>query len=556
MMQTAQHSPVQPQRPEWFFFNKSGVPVSTFIPSVTSLVKTIGSNGEQEDVQVKLCFKDGSSTKTTVPLAHLNYVDWFELDHRCLINSEYRRSRGCIADAIRAGISTAPVEQRYSLDRMGIHHIKDAIVFAAGDRVITRSSATGTDPAFELGQLPFRLDIDKNIDRSTAINGMVRLISLNPEIGPVLVAHVISGIIRAAFKEAGMIPCAVLVIVGESGMLKSHYVPHLAQLYNRADGIGPVTRFNSTTRFIEDALYEYCECTAVIDDLHTAESRGIKRRNEEAFEEIIRRIADDTGRGRMEGKTQVQRPFRGNAVFIGEYSIGKASTIPRALIAKITKPPNGAILDEYQRNQPLLVSTFYYYFIQWYVDHFDEIRDTINAELTKLRKATASSATHGRLRDTQFYLQISFMAFLEFCKDSGAFSEEDARDTYCSFSTQLHELVQAQEARFRESVEVKAIDYLALIRDLYRGDYFRLAKGVEDFKSEKHDGLIYYDCLCLRGKRLERRIRDVEPSSRLEDCVSALLSKDALKLVESKNTVQINRTGGKRFYAIKLSKLR
>lgn len=235
------------------------------------------------------------------------------------------------------------LKQRYGLDRTGIHHINDTIVFVAGDRVIARSSASEADSAFELEQLPFRLDIDETIDISTAIDGMMRLISLSPEIGPVLVAHAISGIIRAAFKEVGMTPCAVLVIVGKSGMLKSHYVPHLTQLYNRADGIGPVTRFNSTKRFIEDALYEYSECTAVVDDLHTAESKGIKRRNEEAFEEIIRRIADDTGRGRMDGKMQVQRPFRGNAVFIGEYSIGKASTIPRALIANITKPPKGLV---------------------------------------------------------------------------------------------------------------------------------------------------------------------------------------------------------------------
>lgn len=554
-MQTAQSSP-QPRHPEWYLFNESGTPVSTFIPSVTGLVKTIGSDGKREDVRVKLRFKDGSSTEVLVQLSRLNYTNWFELDHRCIVNSENRRAQRYIADIIRAGVSKAPIEQRYSVDRTGIHYINDTVVFAAGDRVITRSSAPEIDPAYELGQLPFHLDIDENIPPIEAIDGMMELIRLSPEIGPVLVAHVISGIIRAAFKKAGMIPCAVLVIVGKSGMLKSHYVPHLAQLYNRADGIGPVTRFNSTTRFIEDALYEYCECTAVIDDLHTAESRGIKRRNEEAFEEIIRRIADDTGRGRMDGKTQVQRPFRGNAIFIGEYSIGKASTIPRALIANITKPPNGAILDEYQRSQPLLVSTFYYYFIQWYVDHFDEIRDTINAELTKLRKATASSTTHGRLRDTQFYLQISFMAFLEFCKDSGAFSEADARDTYHGFSTQLHELVQAQETRFRESVEVKEIDYLALIRDLYKGGYFHIAKDVKNFKPEKHDGLIYYDCLCLRGKRLERKLKSIRPSLSLDACVSALLSKDALKLVESKYTVQISGTGGKRFYAIKLSKLR
>lgn len=556
MIQTTHHSSIQPRRPEWYLFNESGIPVSTFIPSATGLVKTIGSAGEREDVRVKLLFKDGSSSKTTVPLARLNYVDWFEHDHRCLTNSEYRRARGYIADTIRAGVCNAPVERRYVLDRTGIHHIGDTVVFVAGDRVITRSSAPEIDSAYELGHLPFHLDIDENIDLSTAVDGMMRLISLSPEIGPVLVSHVISGIIRASFKEVGIIPCAVLVIVGKSGMLKSSYVPHLVQLYNRADGIGPVTRFNSTTRFIEDALHEYCECTAVIDDLHTAESKGIKRRNEEAFEEIIRRIADDTGRGRKDGKTQVQQPFRGNAVFIGEYSIGKASTIPRALIANITKPPNGAVLDEYQRNQPLLVSTFYFYFIQWYVDHFEEIRDAIDARLTQLRKTTASSTTHGRLRDTQFYLETSYMVFLEFCKESGFCSEEDAKDTYQSFSTQLRTLVQAQEARFKESIEVKTIDYLDLIRDLYKQGAFHLAKDAENFKPEKHDGLIYYDCLCLRGKCLEKKLLNFTPSLSFVDCISYLLSKGALKLVESKNTVQISGTGGKRFYAIKLHKLR
>ena len=547
---------MQPRRPEWVFFNESGVPVSTFIPSAVGVVRVVGSTDEREAVRVRLRFKNGSDTETTVPLSDLNRVDWFKIDHRCLTNSEYRRARGYIADTIRAGVSNVPVEKRYVLDRTGIHHIGESIIFAAGDRVITRSSAPEVDSAYKLKQLPFHLDIDENISPSEAINGMMRLVSLSLEIGPVLVAHVISGIVRAAFKKAGMTPCAVLVIVGKSGMLKSHYVPHLAQLYNRADGIGPVTRFNSTKRFIEDALYDYSECTAVLDDLHTAESRGIKRQNEDTAEEIIRRIADDTGRGRVDGKAQVQRSFRGNAVFIGEYTIGKASTIPRALIANITKPPNGAILDEYQRNQPLLVSTFYFYFIQWYVDHFDEIRDTINAELTKLRKATASSTTHGRLRDTQFYLEISYMVLLEFCKESGFCSEEDAKDTYQSFSTQLRTLVQAQEARFKESIEVKTIDYLDLIRDLYKQGAFHLAKDAENFKPEKHDGLIYYDCLCLRGKRLEKKLLSFTPSLSFVDCISYLLSKGALKLVESKNTVQINGTGGKRFYAIKLSKLR
>ena len=540
--------------PAWQLY-EGEVPIATFIPTVLALVKVVGSDGESESVRVGLHFGDGTSTEALIPISNLDTVDWFGVDHRCLLNSGCRWAKRHIAVIIRAGVSKAPVERQYLLDRTGVRHIGNAVLFVAGDRVITRSSALKADTDYELAQLPFRLDIDESISPVEAFDGMMRLIGLSPEIGPVLVAHTVSGIIRAAFKEAGMTPCAVLVIVGRSGMLKSHYVPHLVQLYNRADGIGPTTRFNSTKRFIEDALYEYSECTAIIDDLHTAESKGIKRRNEDTAEEIIRRIADDTGRGRMDGNTLVQRYFRGNAVFIGEYTIGKASTIPRALVVNITKPPNGAVLDEYQRSQPLLVSTFYYRFIQWYVDHFDEIRDAIDAELTKLRQSTATSTTHGRLRDTQFYLQTAYKIFLEFCKDSGFCSDKDAQDTYNSFHIQLNELVRAQEKRFRESTEAKTADYLALIRNLYRSGSFRIAKDAEGFNPDKHDGVIYYDCLCLRGKRLNKKLQNVCQGLSMKNCIAFLLNKNALKLMESKYTVQINAIGGIRFYAIWLKKL-
>lgn len=560
-------NPLAACTPEWQLFTEDKTPVSTFRPSVLSCVKFISSTDEagiknnpdkdnNDAARVQLRFKDGDSTETIVSLADLDRVNWFKIDRRCLVNAEYREANRYIAKIICVGIGKAPEERRYVLGRPGIYHIENTVVFAAGDRVITRSLAKETAPNFELGQLQFRLDIDKNLTAAESFEGMKRLINLSPEIGSILMAHVISGIIRAAFKEAGFTPCAVLVVVGRSGMLKSHYVPHLAQLYNRTDGIGAVTRFNSTKRFIEDALYEYSECTAVIDDLHTAESRGIRKRNEDTAEEIIRRISDDTGRGRMEGNTQVQRHFRGNAVFIGEYTIGRASTIPRALVVNLTAPPNGAVLDYYQRHQPLLVSTFYYYFIQWYVDHFDEIRNEIDARLTKLRAASASSAVHGRLRDTQFYLQISYLIFLEFCKDSGFCSKKDALDTYNGFIAHLAKLVHAQETRFRKSIEAEAINYLSLIGSLYRQGYFRVAKGTEDFNPDKHDGLIHYECLCLRGKCLEKKLRYIQSDFNLDACLCNLLSQNALRRVGSKNTVQINGTGGKRFYAIWLKKLR
>lgn len=545
---------IQPP-PDWKLADEENKPVCTFLPEVLGETEVVSSTGAKEHfVRLKLHFKDSDSEEIVVLLSELERIDWFKTDRRCLINPNYRKAKEYIANIIRVGlISIDQKETRYALDRLGIHHFENTTVFVAGNRVITRSPATKSESSFELGQIPFRLDIDPDMTPKEAFDGMRKLISLSPEIGRTLVAHVISGITRAAFKEAGLTPCAVLVVVGESGMLKSHYVPHMVQLYNRDDGVRAVTRFNSTQRFIEDILYEYSECTAVIDDLHTAEARGIKRTNEATAEEIIRRISDDTGRGHKDGKSLVQNKFRGNVIFIGEYIIGKESTIPRALVVNLTKPPDGSILDKYQRHQPLLVSTFYYYFIKWYANHFDEIRDGIDARLTRFREATADSEIHGRLRDTQFYLQTSYMIFLEFCRDSNFIRTEDTQDEYRIFGSHLVGLVQAQQARFRPDKEKSEdVDYLKLLRKLYKSNSFRLADRIARFNPEKHDGLIHYNCLCLRGENLDKKISKIFPGFKHDDVIKALLDKDALKLVAEKNTVQIQ---GLRFYAIKLNML-
>ncbi len=452
------------------------------------------------------------------------------------------------------------MKTEYTLDKLGISYIGNEVVFRAGDRVITRSSSQKLESKIELGTLPFRLDIDKELSPTQAFEGMRELICLSSEIGRTLIAHVISGFIRTAFKEAEFVPCSVLIVVGESGMLKSHYVPHITQLYNRLDGIVCDTRFNSTQRFIEDIIGEHDECTVVIDDLHTAAAKSIKRTNEIAAEEIIRRISDDIGRGHKEGNSLIQKKFGGNVVFIGEYVIGRESTMPRALIVNLTKKINGVVLDKYQRKQPLLVSTFYYYFLQWYVDYFEEICEWIDGRLTKFREETANSVIHGRLLDTQFYLQTSYIIFLEFCKDLKFISEEDVLDEYNSFREQLRKLIQEQQERYKPNqLKTEDIDYLKLIRKLYKKGKFRLADSANNFQTEKHDGLIYYKCLCLRRENLEKRLHKIYPNTKINNVIKELVEKQALKLVSDKLTVKIStlnkKEGSKRFYAIWLNLL-
>lgn len=449
---------------------------------------------------------------------------------------------------------------KYNINNIGISIIDDTVVFVAGDWIINQSSNTNLKSKIEVQMPLLRLDIDMKLSKNQAFEGMRELICLSPEIGRVLVAHVISGFTRVAFQEVGFTPCAVLVVVGESGMLKSHYVPQLTQFYNRADGIGADTRFNSTQCFIEDIIARHNECTVVIDDLHTAAAKSIKRANDITAEEIIRRISDDTGRGHKKGDSMVQKKFGGNVVFIGEYVIGRESTMPRALVVNLTKKIDGVVLDKYQRKQPLLVSTFYYYFLQWYVDNFKDICEWIDERLTQFRRATANSYLHGRLRDTQFYLEISYMLFLEFCKDSEFISEEDALDEYDDFHNQVSKLVHEQQNRY-ESGKSKAenIDYLKIVRKLYRKEKFRLADSASAYRPEEHDGLIYYGCLCLRRKNLEKKLHKVSPDIKINDAIEELKDKNALKLVKDKLTVKISKldksVGAQRFYAIKLDVL-
>jgi len=545
-------------RPNWYLIDETNTPICTFVPSVVSVIHLQSSEGTilRKLVRLSLGFKFGEKTDATIPLSEVQKTAWFEIDNRCILNAQCRYAAKYIATVVQAGLSGAPIEKRYAIDRMGLQCIEDSVIYIAGDRVITRSHAIVPNPPIDTSQLHFRFDIDPTLDRVDAFNGMRELIGLSPEIGRVLVAHVISGITRAAFKKVGFTPCAVLVIAGKSGMLKSHYVPHLTQMYDRADGIGAVTRFNSTSRFIEDMLYEYSECTAVIDDLHTAESKSIKKRNEGTAEEIIRRISDDTGRGRMDGKSLVQKKFRGNAVFIGEYVIGKASTIPRALVLELKKRPNGAILDKYQRGKPLLVSTFYYYFIHWYVDHYEDICSEIDRRLTKFREESAFSEIHGRLSDTFFYLRTAYMLFLSFCQNAGCCSRSTVKDEFDDFSRQLAVLVRAQQERFNQDAQcTEKVNYLKLIREIYKSGGFCLANSAEHFNLEEHDGLIHYDCLCLRSNRLRTKVLEVYPEANDKCLVKDLLDRGALKTGD-KNTVQIGKCGGLRFYAVPLCKLK
>lgn len=541
---------------EWLLRDEKDNPVSNFFPQVLGEVSVHTSHGIETYVSLGLYFKDGNPSKTfMIPLTDIDKINWLSKDKRCIINSPQRKSKEYIANLIVAGLTNIPnKEDVYRLDRMGIHNINGSTIYVAGDRVIARSSDKDSLPKIEIAPLGFKLDIDPKLTPGETFKGMRELIRLSPEMGRPLVAHSISGIMRSAFITAGATPSSILEIIGGSGSFKTFYTPTITQLYNRAEEIKVTARLNASDRFIEDILYNYCECTAVIDDRCTAASSKIKRKNDDTAEEIMRRVGDNIGRGRMDGKTKIQITPRGNAVFTGEYTTGVKSTVARGLMVMVTTPIDGRKLDKYQRQQPLLVSTFYYFFIQWYVDNYNKICAELSRQLTKFRECIME--IHPRLKQTQFCLQMAYMMFLQFCLDSGFITTSEVRAEYDSFGLQLVDLLRAQNARINPVEQgTEKVNYLKLIRKLYKANDFRLADSTERFDPDKHDGLIYYDCLCLRRESLRKRICKIFRNANINQVVKELKAQGALKLVQDKNVVKINDLPGLWFYAIWLDLL-
>ena len=291
-----------------------------------------------------------------------------------------------------------------------------------------------------------------------------------------------------------------------------------------------------------------CDCVVALDDLFPANNREMKRKQEQLLYEITRIIGDGIMPARMNGKCLMKKPPLCGVIFTGEYLIGAGSDAARLLPVEMT-PPDGKKLKHFQDN-PLIISTFYYCYIKWYIANFNEICEMLKQWLTVYREIQLG--VHDRLKETHFFLNTAYVLFLQYLSEIGVISEQNARDLHFSFSQLLTRLVKEQQSRVEQGKndENRTVDFLSTIRTAYLNRLFRLADSAQQFQ-KGYDGLIHQNCLCLRGEALKKLF----PHYHIRDISESLDACSALKKVGGKNTIQIYGTGGKRFYAIPLLRL-
>lgn len=152
-----------------------------------------------------------------------------------------------------------------------------------------------------------------------------------------------------------------------------------------------------------------------------------------------------------------------------------------------------------------------------------------------------------------FFLASSYYCFVLYLYEKKYLSKMEAEKVYRPFCTLLTSLVDKQNERIRaerkDHLEVES--YWPQIQNLYRNGKFKIAGRVDEFDSDRHDGLLHNYCFYFRRECLKNFFQKVDPS----EIINELSEQRILNEGTKDRTKQISALHGMRFYVIPLNKL-
>lgn len=444
---------------------------------------------------------------------------------------------------IRSELPRAEKGCQYHLNRLGTHIINGVPVFNSGQNVIVPTSSTGKIADIITNQ-KYNIDIDSRLSEAAAAAEMTKAMGLGLDAGKILVAYTLVFIMREVYEAAWKAPRFSLFLCDETGHFKTTYAAFMTQLYNRSKGIANPERLNASIPRAEELLYKKSDCPIILDDLFPSKFRNTRVQQEKTFFEITRIIADGISRGRK-GNSVSGIPPRCGVIFTGEYFVGTGSDAARLLAIQFTSPINDAKLRECMGN-PLVVSTFYYFFATWYINNYNAIQKSL--EKWWVKYTNTDFGIHKRLREIHFYLNSSYRLFLQYCVEKDLTTQQSAEQHSLSFENLLMKLVRKQNTLVKQEAQP---DIFTLICRWYRDKEFELAKDYKHLKNK--DGFKHKGLFCIKPTKLLEKFQQVVPEVTIGEVSRALRSKNALKLdCEGKNY----KVGNTRFYGIYIDKLK
>mgnify|MGYP005754020299 FL=1 len=523
-----------------------------FTVHVERYSRYITNSGHIDVITVHCKLADGTSTKSfSFTLKELSSFDWREQcpAARFDVNRSTAFVQRYLADQVRQQLGEPEVI--FLMEKRGFQTVQNERIFCAGKDIFRAPCSETALPKIESRMDGPNLDADSNVEEKDAAEYFYGLLSLSPNTFLGLSAYVICYLLYPLYEEIGRPPQFCLFLYGQTGTQKTTVASFFTQLYNRGNGIQRPPRLNASTSAAAKILCNARDEVVVLDDLFPHADSDLRKQQEKTFLEVLRYVGDGTVPARSRGSEVSQQEVRCGVLFTGEYRIGTGSDAARFLSIEM-KQPDLQLLKQYQE-RPLMLSTFYQFFIQWILENYDDVVEFLRDHYN-FYSAEVTSGVHTRLKEMHFFLRSAYLVFLAYCLAKSYLLADDIVEADRYFCNLLTQIIDQQDQLVRQDAcgKLKSeTNYTMHFRQLCQNRAFHIADCLEDFNESKHDGLLYKGKLCLRGKCLKR----LYPNGSLQAAINQWRRDGILETGGQNPTKQIFSLGGKRFFFFLLEHL-
>ena len=308
-----------------------------------------------------------------------------------------------------------------------------------------------TIPSVDVSELPriwkmghHFLDVGKKVlSGNEGINHNASLRAILPFF---LYCH--AGFSAQLFKDAGLDMQFLLVLVGQSGSLKTAICKAFAEPFNSQD----LLNFNSTDRAIELYREASLDMNMIVDDIFSCQDNAMKRK----FEKILRAFGDGVGRAKSGPSFNEieQISVCGACIVTAEHDLeAQQSSALRCVTVAVTRDSfDGKILEEFQKNQAEakmagIPSWNQLYFAAW-IAYLEKNYNRVVEMLRGFEPPEFSMKFRRQLSTYKIFCALANLV-LDWGKQIGVISNLEAQTTYLIWIQTIKELMVKNEDQAR-----------------------------------------------------------------------------------------------------------
>ena len=468
--------------------SEDNISIADFYPEVTSVIKYVEGSNVTIKADVKFYGNDDLICQAELELKGLEKFDYTELDSELTLAPDIHTAAKDMASFIKMQAEEVPTKEIRQLRKLGWHNINGEHCYCAGNRVIGWGSSSFYLIDEALAQ-KYHFDIDENISELEGIFYAIDIIQVEPRLCSVLFSTGLLGVMRQPILDAGLkVPC-VTYVCGPTQTRKTSTTIECIRIYNKGslqeDAEISSMRVSSTETRTEQITDELKDCTFNYDDLYKEGNTTLRKKYESNVRNLIRNFADNSSRN------TARSSFRNNCqvVITGEYLLDSKTDVGRLFVVLVDEPINSERLRACQE-RPLALPTFYFYFISWLAENYDEIVGRLRNDFSEFRSSELGRRSdYQRLYEQAFLLNFVFSLFLEYAISKGCPLNRDAFEF--DFQCNINEILenQLEILKHLEQQEDIDINYSREVVSMLRDGTITLGKkGSTCFKK---DGLIY-----------------------------------------------------------------